>query len=251
MGPRWGFLCLSWLFATSKLGLATRIVPNAPVDDAIGNNKEQHDQQYHEVASKVLADIIAQRDRILSRWKGGSSQSIPDILQSHSYSRSRYVPKYGRRYSGSFWQSLDEITNTLDNNDDDDSYRDMDSNVPCINLANMKYTKHKKSKSEDRYQHDGNHKSGQGQENDISYKGAHDSKSKSRSKSKSQSPDDYFDYCDDETVQAIQCTANVVDFMSAVALVFEGNPQFLTGPEQLALEDSFRDTYNGNRLHIV
>jgi hypothetical protein len=39
----------------------------------------------------------------------------------------------------------------------------------------------------------------------------------------------------------------IEDFQSAVELSFEGNPQFLTGPEQLALENSFQDTYNDGK----
>jgi hypothetical protein len=224
------------MFATSKVGSAARIAPNAPADNDIGNNKEQHGQQYYEAASKTHADIGTQRDRLLSHWRGGG--------YTDSDLRRRYVPKYGRRYSDSFRQSLDEATNTQDNNDDDNSEEE---DVPCISLANMKYRKHKKSNSEDKLHRDMKSKSGKGHE---IYDGAHGSKSKAR-KSKSKSHD-YMDYCEDDgPLQEIQCTANLVDFDSAVTLVFDGNPQFLTGPEQLALEDSFRDTYNGNKLHIV
>jgi flagellar basal body rod protein FlgC len=217
------------------LGLATLVASNSAANDTFG---KQDDQQYHEVASVVLADMEAQRNRLLARWKGGVSRNVQYI--NPGYSQSRYTPKYGRRYSSSFGQSLDEGTNTQGNNVD----------IPCINLANMKYTKHKKSKSY--YQHDVYYKSSKSHESVKSYtvkeKGAHDSKSKSTSKSKSQSQDDY---CDDEHFQEIQCTANIVDFASAVELVFDGNPQFLTGPEQLALEHSFRETYNGNKINVV
>ena len=52
------------------------------------------------------------------------------------------------------------------------------------------------------------------------------------------------DSCDEEATEEILCSTNIEEFETAVLVSFVGEPEFLTGREQLALEESFENVYN-------
>ncbi|CAB9501569.1 expressed unknown protein [Seminavis robusta] len=224
---------------------------HAALVGATGISESNNDQDPNELTNWVLGDMMARRDhmRTLSSWNGGRLRhKISAGYSKSSKGKRRNVPKYGRRHYDPYLYHNDDHYQKDHSLEYDDSADDDEiEGVSCISLANKKYRKDKKSSKGKKYHHYKHRKSGTKKGNKYKHKSLHHgSKSKSRSKSKSKSRKEYFDYCEgEEPVEEIVCSANVEDFRSSVGLIFSGNPQFLTGPEQIALENSFQETYNG------
>jgi hypothetical protein len=197
-------------------------------------------------------------DRSLGSWGGGGGirDNVRIGNRRGDSSRSRYTPKYGRRYHTS--PSKDGIT-TSDNHKRGNSnfqkyeeyyayYYEPRSSDPSDKMGPCR-----KSKGEKKNQSGRKHKY-KDSKSRIKTKSSKSKGSKgrklgwSKSKSKSGKGSNYFEYeeCQDsnEGVEEIICSGDVQDFVSSVVVVFNGYPQFLTAPEQIALETSFEDTYN-------
>lgn len=226
--------CLLWLFLPYH-AYATSL-------DQETNNEQQYTDR-------------ATVERLLS-WGGGVRDSIR-IGDSSSGGRRRssrsYVPKYGRRYGsdsqGGFTASghyeppparQHPPTNYFEDYNDYSSGSASYRTEPCAKSKGKK-----KSKSDHKQQHKyvkaKSYWNSKSKTKGRSGGGSYANSAKSTSKGRSY----YENECeDDEDVEEITCSANIEDFGSSVTVIFNGDPQFLTAPEQVALERSFEDTYN-------
>ena len=243
------FLCLVAFHGFS-------LVAADPAEVQVGNGKLRGNSDSAEDTSSNgdrSNSVSEQEQKTRKLWRiggGGGTSSTSSFINrhhgSHSYSRSRSNHKYGRRYESSdrsFAGFVSGNTNKFQNDNDDD-YRDDDyfNYVRSSSKACNRNGRRKGSK--------GNSASGKGKGSRSSSGTTSKGRSKgsssqnSRSKGSGKGKGSSRSSCDEDNAEEILCSANIEEFGSAVLVSFVGEPEFLTGPEQSALEGSFENVYN-------
>ena len=243
------FLCLV-AFRRVSLVAADPVEVNIITGKLRGNN----DDAKGTISSKLSLSEQEQPTRKLWRIGGGGSTASTATSNRNrnrnSYSSSHDTQKYGRRHGSSSSDSdshdrsfagFTSGNNKFQDNNNDDDYRDDDyfnyirsSSKGCPRNGRRKGSK-------------GSSASGTGKGSGTSKgrsKGSSPQRSRSKGSGKGKGNGSSRSSCNEEGLEEILCSANIEEFGSAVLVSFVGEPEFLTGPEQFALEESFENVYN-------